>query len=148
MSEATTATDPAKKTPWYVPVLVVVGAAPAVFAIGIFAFVLYTGWAHDESRCPFQDAETRTLDAHASVLEQSRRCIEQVEEHRWLVVRDGAPGVELGRLPQERVGEPVPWEARLEDGRVVIDVTNEPRGVFTLREPFPDGGTGGPNFGE
>jgi hypothetical protein len=133
----------AEPTPWWVRIMVVVGAAPAVFAIVIFAFVMRTGCAHDESRCPFQDVETRTLDAHAGVLEQSRRCIEDVEEHRWMLVRDGQR-TELGRMPQERIGQPFPWEARIEDGRVVIDVTNEPRGVFTLREPFPDGGTGGP----
>jgi hypothetical protein len=131
-------------TPWWVRIMVVVGALPAVFAIVIFAFVMRTGCAHDESRCPFQDVETRDLDAHASVLEQSRRCIEDVEEHRWLVVRDHGAPLELGRMPQERIGERFPWEARIEDDRVIIDVTNEPRGVFTLREPFADGGTGAP----
>jgi hypothetical protein len=139
---------PKKKTPWYVPVVVVIGAAPAVFAIGIFGFVMYTGWAHDEGRCPFHEVETRQLDGHAAVREDARHCIEQVEEHRWLVVRDGQAPNELGRMAQEHVGTAVPWTARIEDDRVIIDVTNEPRGVFTLREPFPDGGTGGPNFGE
>jgi hypothetical protein len=133
-----------EKTPWWLPVLVVLGALPAVFAIGIFVFLMRSGCAHDESRCPFHDVETRALDAHASVTEQARRCIEEVEEHRWLVTRDHAAPMELGRMPQERIGEAFPWTARIENDRVVIDVTNEPRGVFTLREPFPDGGTGGP----
>jgi hypothetical protein len=138
-----------EKSPWWLPIVVVIGAAPAVLVIGIFVWILRTGFAHDESRCPFHDVETRELDPHARVLEQARRCIEQVEEHRWMLVRDALPPRELGRMPleQERIGEGFPWQARLEDGRVVVDVTNEPRGVFTLREPFPDGGTGGPNFG-
>lgn len=135
-----------KKTPWWLPILVVLGALPAVFAIGIFLFAMRTGCAHDETRCPFHDVTTRPLEGHASVLEQSRRCIDEVEEHRWMVVRDGEAPVELGRMPleAERIPEGFPWEARIEDDRVIIDVTNEPRGIFTLREPFPDGGTGGP----
>ena len=138
------AEHPKVKTPWYLPILVILGATPAVIAIGIFAFVMRMGCAHDETRCPFVDAETRPLDAHASVLEQSRHCLPEVEEHRWLVVRDHGAPLELGRMPQERIGEAFPWTARIENDRVIIDVTNEPRGVFTLREPFPDGGTGGP----
>jgi hypothetical protein len=131
-----------KKSPWWLPIAVVLGALPAVFAIGIFFFVLYTGYMHEESRCPFHDVETRALDAHVSVVQQERQCVEAVEEFRWRIVRDGAAPMELGRLPQERIGHAVPWEARLEDGRVIIDITNEPRGMLTVREPFPDGGTG------
>ncbi len=135
-----------KKTPWWLPIMVVIGAMPAVFALGIFAFVMRTGCAHDESRCPFHDVETRQLDGHASVLEQSRRCIEEVEEHRWLVIRDGGRPLELGRMPleSERLSEGFPWTARIENSHVIIDVTNLPDGLFTLREPFPDGGTGQP----
>ena len=136
-------TEPAKApTPWWVRIMVVIGALPAVFAILIFAFVMRSGCAHEESRCPFRDVETRVLDERASVIEQGRRCMQDVEEYRWVIVRDHGAPMELGRMPQERLGERFPWEARLEDGRVIIDVTNEPRGIFTLREPFPDGGTG------
>jgi hypothetical protein len=135
-----------KKSPWWLPIAVFFGALPAILAIAIFGWVIRTGLAHDESRCPFGDVTTRELDAHASVLEQSRRCVEEVEEHRWMLVRDHGSPVELGRMPLERsrIAEGFPWEARIEDDRVVIDVTNEPRGIFTLREPFEDGGTGAP----
>lgn len=144
MSQAASGESAKKKSPWWLPIAVFFGALPAVLAIGIFVWVIRTGLAHEESRCPFHDVETRPLDAHASVLEQSRRCIDDVEEHRWMVVRDEGTPMELGRMPleNERIAEGFPWEARIEDDRVVIDVTNEPRGVFTLREPFPDGGTG------
>ena len=40
---------PKVKTPWYLPILVILGATPAVIAIGIFAFVMRTGCAHDET---------------------------------------------------------------------------------------------------
>jgi hypothetical protein len=141
-------TDPTapekKKSPWWLPIIVVIGALPAVLAICIFVFILRYGWAHEESRCPFHDVETRVIDEHASVVESARRCMDAVEEHRWAVVRDGAPPNELGRMPleQERISEGFPWTARIEDARVVIDVTNEPDGIFTLREPGVDAGTG------
>jgi hypothetical protein len=132
------------KSPWWLPIVVFVGALPAVFAILIFVFLMRSGCAHDESRCPFHDVETRVIDTRTSVREQARQCVSDIEEHRWEVVRDGAEPLELGRLPHERLGQPIPWTARIEDARVIIDVTNEPRGELTLREPFPDGGTGGP----
>ncbi len=139
-----TPTEPKKKTPWWLPIIVILGALPAVFAILIFIFILRFGWAHDETRCPFHHVETREIDAHASVVEDARRCIDEVEEHRWSVVRDRAAPLELGRMPleRERIDEGFPWAARIEDGRVVIDVTNEPDGLFTLREPGVDAGTG------
>jgi len=133
-----------KKSPWWLPIVVIIGALPAVFAIVIFVFILRYGWAHEESRCPFHDVETRVLDEHASVVEDARRCMPEVEEHRWSVVRDGAAPLELGRMPLEEEGvtDGFPWTARIEGGRVVIDVTNEPDGIFTLREPGVDAGTG------
>ena len=137
-------TAPKKKTPWWLPIIVIVGALPAVFAIAIFVFIVRYGWAHEEARCPFHDVETREVDAHASVVEDARRCIDEVEEHRWSVVRDGAARLELGRMPLEAadIEAGFPWTARIEEGRVVIDVTNEPDGLFTLREPGVDAGRG------
>ncbi len=134
--------EPEKRSPWWLPVVVVIGALPAVFAIFILVFILRYGWAHEESRCPFHAVETRALDEHASVVEDARRCMDEVEEHRWSVVRDGSAPLELGRMPleAERIAAGFPWTARVEDGRVVVDVTNEPDGVFTLREPGPDAG--------
>lgn len=130
-----------KKTPLWVPVAVFFGALPAVMALFIFAFIVRYGWAHDEDRCPFHPVETRTIDASVSVREDARRCIDEVEEHRWLVLRDGSDPLDLGRYPLEAelVEVGFPWEARVEDGRVVVDVTNEGRGTFTLREPPPPG---------
>ncbi len=129
-----------KKTPLWVPVAVFFGALPAVMALFIFGVIVRYGWAHDEDRCPFHSVETRTIDASVSVREDARRCIEEVEEHRWVVLRGGSE-LDLGRYPLEAelVEVGFPWEARVEDGRVVIDVTNEGRGTFTLREPPPAG---------
>ena len=130
-----------KKTPLWVPVAVFFGALPAVFAVFIFGFIVRYGWAHDEDRCPFHEVETRSIDGSVSVREDARRCLEEVEEHRWSVVRDGGEPLDLGRYPLEAelVEVGFPWEARLEEGRVVVDVVNEGRGTFTLREPAPPG---------
>jgi hypothetical protein len=127
----------AKKTPFWVPIAVFFGALPAVLALFIFGFIFRYGWAHDEDRCPFHEVETRVVEGSVSVREDARRCLDEVEEHRWLVVRGDAEPLDLGRYPLEAelVETGFPWEARLEDGRVVIDVTNEGRGTFTLREP-------------
>lgn len=131
----------AKKTPFWVPVVVFVGALPAVFALFIFGFIVRYGWAHDEGRCPFHEVETRSVGSGVSVREDARRCMDEVEDHRWLVLREGAEPLDLGRYPLEAalVDVGFPWEARLEEGRVVVDVTNEGHGTFTLREPAPPG---------
>jgi hypothetical protein len=144
VTAAPTAAEPKKKSPWWLPIVVVIGALPAVFAIGIFVFIMRYGWAHEESRCPFHLVETRVVDSRASVVEEARRCMDAVEEHRWSVVRDGAAPLELGRMPLEEAQIPqgFPWTARAEDNRVVIEVTNEPDGIFTLREPGVDAGLG------
>ena len=82
-----------------------------------------------------------SVDAGVSVREDARRCLDEVEEHRWSVVREGGEPLDLGRYPLEAALVEVgfPWEARIEDGRVIVDVTNEGRGTFTLREPAPPG---------
>ena len=136
-----------RKTPLWVPVVVFVGALPAVFAVFIFGFIVRYGWAHDEDRCPFHEVETRTIDATVAVREDERRCIDEVEDHRWVVLRAGSEPLDLGRFPLEAalVDVGFPWEARLEEGRVVVDVTNEGHGTFTLREPpLPGSAPGAP----
>lgn len=128
-----------KKTPWWLPIIVVLGAAPAVFALYILYFITRYSMAHDEGRCPYEHVETRPVAAGVRVREESRRCIDEVEEHRWLVERGTAPLDELGRYPLEadQISLGFPWVAAIEDGRVVITVQNQGRGEIVLREPLP-----------
>lgn len=138
MSESTTETPEKKeRTPLWVVLVVIVGAAPAVFAVYILFFISRYSILHDEDRCPYAHVETRDVGQGVRVREESRRCIDEVEEHRWLVERGTAPPDELGRYPLEsaQIGRGFPWRAELEEGRVVITITNEGRGDFTLREP-------------
>lgn len=135
-----------KKTPWYLPIIVVLGAAPAVFSLYILYFITNYSMAHDEERCPYAHVETRDVAAGVRVREESRRCIDEVEEHRWLVERGTAPPNELGRYPLEaaQVEQGFPWQARIEDARVVITIENQGRGEIVLREPRPSDGPQGP----
>jgi hypothetical protein len=123
-----------KKTPWYLPIIVVLGAAPAVFSLYILYFITNYSMAHDEERCPYAHVETRDVAAGVRVREESRRCIDEVEEHRWLVERGTAPQIEQG----------FPWQARIEEARVVITIENQGRGEIVLREPRPSDGPQGP----
>jgi hypothetical protein len=125
-----------KKTPWYLPIIVVLGAAPAVFSLYILYFITNYSMAHDERRCPYAHVETREVGAGVRVREESRRCIDEVEEHRWLVERGTAPPNELGRYPleAEQIPQGFPWTASIEDARVVITIENQGRGEIVLRE--------------
>jgi hypothetical protein len=113
---------------------------PAALAIGIFVFIARFGMAHDESRCPFREVETRRVATGLEVREEARRCLPEVEEHRWLVLREGGEPRELGRYPRRTAqpGQGLPWRARERDGRVIVTVTNVGRGDIVFREPPPD----------
>ena len=122
--------------------LVVLGVLPAVAAIGIFVFIARFSMAHDETRCPFHEVETRAVGEQVSVREEARRCLPEIEEHRWIAVRQGRPELELGRFPleAEQIERGFPWDAVEDEGRAVVTVTNEGRGELIFREPAPDAG--------
>lgn len=122
-------------------VLMVLGGLPALLAIGIFVFIARFQLAHDEGRCPFHEVETRVVSPDLRVREDARRCLEEIEEHRWLVLRTGAEPLELGRFPleAEQTERGFPWTAELEDARVVVTITNEGRGELVFREPGASG---------
>jgi len=136
------ATDkPKERTPLWLVLVVIVGAAPAVFAIYILFFISRYSIMHDEDRCPYAHVATRDVGSGVRVREESRRCIDEVEEHRWLVERGTAPPNELGRYPLEaaQIESGFPWRAEVEGGRVVITITNAGRGELVLREPEAGG---------
>ncbi|MDQ3030826.1 MAG: hypothetical protein M3Y87_00250 [Myxococcota bacterium] len=120
--------------------VIAIAIFPAFAAIGIFLFIARFSMAHDEGRCPFSEVETRAAGERVSVREESRRCLPEIEEHRWIVVREGRPELELGRFPleSEQIEQGFPWVAVEEEGRAVVTVTNEGRGELVFREPPPD----------
>ena len=101
--------------------------APAAILFSMVAFfVARTEYMHDESRCPFQAVETRSLASGEEIVEERRTCQEGVEEHRWILVHTDGTTRELGR---RRLMTPhferYAWTARTEDGAVVVVVENE-----------------------
>lgn len=137
MSEPVPPSETKKKTPWWVPVIVVIGALPAVFALFIFAFVVRYSVAHDEASCPYTLGEPRVIADDVSVREDSRSCMDDVRDHRWVVLRPGVPDRSLGNLPLMGEDARFEWEARIEEERVVIDVVVPDRGELSFREPPP-----------
>jgi hypothetical protein len=119
--------------------LVAIGVLPALLAVGIFVFIARFSIAHDEVECPFHEVETRTVAEGARIREEARRCIPEIEEHRWLALRGEGEGLELGRFPLEsaQIERGFPWSAAVDDGRMVVTVTNEGRGDLVFREPPP-----------
>ena len=136
-TDAEGATDAPIKTAWWMKIIIVLGALPPIMALGIMGFISWYSMAHNEERCPYHHVVTRPVGDGASVREDARRCIDAVEEHRWVVERGTAEPRELGRYPLEaaQVDRGFPWTADIEDGRVVIHIENEGRGEFVLREP-------------
>lgn len=124
-------------TPLWVKIIVVLGALPGVLALFIMFFIARYSILHDEDRCPYAHVETRDVGDGVRVREESRRCMDEVEEHRWLVERGTAEPLELGRYPLEaaQIPEGFPWTATLDEQRVVITITNQGRGEIVLREP-------------
>lgn len=123
--EETRPADPRMKILRWVGIAV---TAPIVIIfLMIMYFVIQTEMAFDDADCPFNPVETRELDDGAVVREERRRCQEGVEEHRWLVERDGEPD-ELGRrrLPTFRYEEGVySWSVELGDRGAHVHVENE-----------------------
>lgn len=137
MSEPVPPSEAKKKTPWWVPVIVVIGALPALFALFIFAFVVRYSVAHDEETCPYMLGEPREVASGVRVREDTRVCMDDVRDHRWVVLREGVDDRSLGNLPLMGEDARFEWEARIEEDRVVIDVVVPDRGELSFREPPP-----------
>lgn len=114
-----------------------IGILPAIASLGILAFIARYEIAHDDATCPFHEVETRVITTDVSVREEARRCIREVEEHQWSLVRSGAAPLVLGSYPLEaaQVNRGFPWRAEVEDGRTIVTVQNEGRGELIFREP-------------
>jgi hypothetical protein len=55
----------------------------------IFAFIFVTERAHDARQCPFHELSRRSLAPQLLLVEEQRRCIGEVEEHRYSILRGG-----------------------------------------------------------
>lgn len=126
-----------KKTPWWIYPMVFFGALPAVFAVFIFVFIVRYSVAHDPDSCPYTLGEPRPLGGPdgVAVREDSRSCMDDVQDHRWVVLRPGEDELPLGNLPLMGADARFEWEAHVDEGRVVVDIVVPDRGELSLREP-------------
>lgn len=113
-------------------------ALPGVIApIAIFAWVLLTERAHDEAGCPFKEISRRIASPGATVIEEGRRCIEDVEERRFMIERDGHRQL-LGErrfAPALFSPDVYSWEIKVsEQGETHVRVAQRGHGVVVFRE--------------
>jgi hypothetical protein len=113
-------------------------ALPGVIApIAIFAFILLTEKAHDEASCPFGELTRRTASEGVEVIEESRRCIDDVEERRFVVVRNGQRQAigERRFAPALFAPDVYSWEIKVsEQGETHVRVAQKGHGAVVFRE--------------
>jgi hypothetical protein len=128
---------------WKRPLLIVLATAPIGIALLFFAFMAQNEAAFDEARCPYrEDGEVRLVRAGVRVRRDERTCQEGVAEHRWVLLRDGEPPVEIGRRRLEaRFFEGQTLSVAEEEGRVRLEIRNpgmEPRVFRERRDAGPN----------
>lgn len=118
---------------WFLWIAVPGALAPIV----IFGFILLTEAAHDEDKCPFRELSRRPGAAGAEVIEEARQCIDDVEERRFVMLRDGERYV-LGQrrfAPDLFSPEIYAWEVKVsEQGETHVRVTQKGHGEVVFRE--------------
>ncbi len=122
---------------WKKAALVALATAPIGFAILSFVFMARSELAFDEATCPFEERELRDVEAGIRVRDEARTCQPGVEEHRWVVLRDGQPDLAIGqrRLSAE-MWEGYSWTAVMRDGHVRLEIhdrSQEQARVFNER---------------
>lgn len=113
-------------------------ALPGVIApIAILVFIVLTEAAHDDARCPFRELSRRPASPGVEVIEEARRCLDDVEERRFVVVRDGRRQVLGERRFSPDLFSPdiYAWEVKVsEAGETHVRVTQEGHGAVVFRE--------------
>jgi hypothetical protein len=128
---------------WRRVVAIVLATAPIGVLVFVLIFVARTELAFDEERCPYVEGELRSVAAGVAIREDARVCQEDVEERRWVLLRERQPPLELGRrrLGTELWGEGYTWSAHVDDeGRVRVEIQNPSQPPRLFREPAADAG--------
>ena len=129
MAETTAASQ---RTAMRLRTLRAVGIALSVGSVllmgSVLVLVVRSEMAHDDAGCPFRAVESRTLGTSVRVTDERRRCMSSVEEHRWVVHRNGAAGKEIGRRRLDAAyyaSSRYRWTASTEEGgKVIVKVEN------------------------
>jgi len=123
-------------------ILVVLATAPIGFAVFAFLFMVRSEVAFDEATCPFAERETREVAEGVRVREDERTCQDGVEEHRWVVLREGEEERTIGqrRLSADLYAE-YAWTAELRNEQVRIEITDPSQDVPRVFNEERFGGT-------
>jgi hypothetical protein len=109
----------------------------AIAPIVIFGFILLTESAHDEDKCPFRELSRRPGGPGGEVIEEGRRCIDDVEERRFVMLRSGERYV-LGErrfAPDLFSPDVYSWEVKVSDeGETHVRVAQKGHGEVVFRE--------------
>ena len=123
--------------------LVIIATAPIGLAIYAFVFMVRSELAFDEAACPYVERETRDVDDGVRVREDERTCQPGVEEHRWVLLREDREALPIGQRRLEAgLYEGYSWSARMEHGRVRLEIRNPGQDPRVFQGPVPDGGEG------
>ncbi len=116
---------------------------PSVFLVlFVFGIIVRNERAHDEARCPFVRVEARAIEG-GRVADERRRCVEGIEEHRWVLERGAGAPLELGRRRLARgfyEGSRYTWRVFAEQGKARVHVENTGAPPVTYREEVAAGG--------
>lgn len=134
---------PERPRRWLKWLAVALLAPGAILVVVVMFFLVRSELAHDEARCPFERVDSREVADGIAIVDEGRRCQDGVEEHRWVVVRDGSRR-EIGRRRlDQRLFDARAYsyaaEIERETGGVVVHVRNEGIAEQSFRErPRPD----------
>ena len=128
-------------TPARKAILVALALAPVGLLLFSMVFMARNEAAFDES-CPYAEVEVRQVTEGVRVREEARACQPGVEEHRWILLREGAAEEPIGlRRLDAALYRDYRWEATIrEDGRVRLEIINEDLDPRVFNEPHDDAG--------
>jgi hypothetical protein len=124
-------------------ILGILFTVPSVFLVlFVFGVIIRNERAHDEARCPFVRVEARDVEG-GRVADERRRCVEGIEEHRWLLERGAGAPLELGRrrlASDFYAAGRYTWRPFVEQGHARVHVENTGAPPVTYREEIAAGG--------
>jgi hypothetical protein len=109
----------------------------AIGPLLIFLFIVLTERAHGTESCPFRELTRREVAPGVQVVEDARRCLDDVEERRYRVLRGGVERLLGSRRfePSAFQGAGYRWQAELAStGEVTVQVRNPGHAPAAFRE--------------
>lgn len=128
--------------PWLKPVLVTLALLPIAVLVYSMVLMQQNEAAFDEAVCGYEEVEVRDIAEGVRIREEGRTCQPGVEEHRWVLLRDGVEPEPIGlRRLDAQLYRDYRWEARIrDDDRVQLEIHNGDLDPRRFIEPHDDAG--------